>query len=338
MRILVTGGAGFIGSNLCTRLVKQQENQIICLDNLQTGSLQNISELMNLPNFEFIQHDIVDPIILTVDKIYNAACPASPPAYQADPVHTLKTSVIGMLNMLELAKRNNATLLQFSTSEVYGDAQVHPQSEEYWGNVNPDGIRSCYDEGKRAAETLCFDYRRMYGTKIKVIRIFNTYGPKMNSEDGRVISNFVNQALRGEDITIYGDGSQTRSFCYVDDLIEGIVRMMHTPDDVTGPVNLGNPGEFTMLELAQKVLEKVPCGSKLTYRDLPKDDPKQRKPDISRAKVLLNWEPKVSLDAGLDKVIKYYRGVHIRMDNGSVEAYATSSEQWSGDCQHRISG
>ena len=310
MRILVTGGAGFIGSNLCTRLVKQQENQIICLDNLQTGSLQNISELMNLPNFEFIQHDIVDPIILTVDKIYNAACPASPPAYQADPVHTLKTSVIGMLNMLELAKRNNATLLQFSTSEVYGDAQVHPQSEEYWGNVNPDGIRSCYDEGKRAAETLCFDYRRMYGTKIKVIRIFNTYGPKMNSEDGRVISNFVNQALRGEDITIYGDGSQTRSFCYVDDLIEGIVRMMHTPDDVTGPVNLGNPGEFTMLELAQKVLEKVPCGSKLTYRDLPKDDPKQRKPDISRAKVLLNWEPKVSLDAGLDKVIKLAASIH----------------------------
>lgn len=309
---MVTGGAGFIGSNLCERLVKQQENHIICLDNLQTGNLQNISELMNLPNFEFIQHDIVDPIILTVDKIYNAACPASPPAYQADPVHTLKTSVIGMLNMLELAKRNNATLLQFSTSEVYGDAQVHPQSEEYWGNVNPDGIRSCYDEGKRAAETLCFDYRRMYGTKIKVIRIFNTYGPKMNPEDGRVISNFVNQALRGEDITIYGDGSQTRSFCYVDDLIEGIVRMMHTPDDVTGPVNLGNPGEFTMLELAQKVLEKVPNGSKLTYQPLPKDDPKQRKPDISKAVILLQWKPEISLNEGLDKVIDYYRNIQLR--------------------------
>ena len=309
MRILVTGGAGFIGSNLCARLTKRQEDYIICLDNLQTGSMQNISELMGLPNFEFIQHDIVEPIDLAADQIYNAACPASPPAYQADPVHTLKTNVIGILNMLELARKNNATFLQFSTSEVYGDAQVHPQPEEYWGNVNPDGIRSCYDEGKRAAEALCFDYHRMYGTKVKVIRIFNTYGPGMNPQDGRVISNFVNQALRGEDITVYGDGRQTRSFCYVDDLVEGIIRMMHTPEDVLGPVNLGNPGEFTMLELAQQVLKKVPNGSKLIYRPLPKDDPKQRKPDIAKAEELLHWKPEIALSEGLDKVIDYYRNI-----------------------------
>lgn len=309
MRILVTGGAGFIGSNLCARLTKRQEDHIICLDNLQTGSMQNISELMGLPNFEFIQHDIVEPIDLAADQIYNAACPASPPAYQADPVHTLKTNVIGILNMLELARKNNATFLQFSTSEVYGDAQVHPQPEEYWGNVNPDGIRSCYDEGKRAAEALCFDYHRMYGTKVKVIRIFNTYGPGMNPQDGRVISNFVNQALRGEDITVYGDGRQTRSFCYVDDLVEGIIRMMHTPEDVLGPVNLGNPGEFTMLELAQQVLKKVPNGSKLIYRPLPKDDPKQRKPDIAKAEELLHWKPEIALSEGLDKVIDYYRNI-----------------------------
>ena len=309
MRILVTGGAGFIGSNLCARLAKNQDDQIICLDNLQTGSMQNISGLLDLPNFEFIQHDIVEPIDLTADQIYNAACPASPPAYQADPVHTLKTNVIGILNMLELARKNNATFLQFSTSEVYGDAQVHPQPEEYWGNVNPDGIRSCYDEGKRAAEALCFDYHRMYGTKVKVIRIFNTYGPGMNPQDGRVISNFVNQALRGEDITVYGDGKQTRSFCYVDDLIEGIIRMMHTPEDILGPVNLGNPGEFTMLELAQQVLKKVPNGSKLIYRPLPKDDPKQRKPDITKAEILLHWKPEIALSEGLDKVIDYYRNI-----------------------------
>lgn len=308
MRILITGGAGFLGSNLCARLVREQGNHIICLDNLQTGSMENIASLLRLPNFEFIRHDIVEPVDLAVDQLYNAACPASPPAYQADPIHTMKTSVIGILNMLELARKNDATLLQFSTSEVYGDALVHPQPESYWGNVNPDGIRSCYDEGKRAAETLCFDYNRMYGTKVKVIRIFNTYGPKMNPEDGRVISNFVNQALRGEDITVYGDGSQTRSFCYVDDLIEGIVRMMNTPADVLGPVNLGNPGEFTMLELARKVLEKVPGGSKLAYQELPKDDPKQRRPDITLAKKLLSWEPKVPLDEGLDSVIEYYRG------------------------------
>lgn len=310
MRILITGGAGFLGANLCERLTKKQDDHIICLDNLQTGNKENIFELMSLPNFEFIEHDIVNPLNLAVDQIYNAACPASPTAYQADPVHTMKTSVIGILNMLELAKKNNATLLQFSTSEVYGDAQVHPQSEEYWGNVNPNGIRSCYDEGKRAAETLCFDYHRMYGTRIKVVRIFNTYGPKMNSEDGRVISNFVNQALRGEDITVYGDGRQTRSFCYVEDLIEGIIRMMNnTPEDLLGPVNLGNPGEFTMLELAEKILERVPNGSRIVYKDLPKDDPKQRRPDITKAETLLGWRPGIALGEGLDKVIDYYRGI-----------------------------
>ena len=309
MRILVTGGAGFLGSNLCERLVKDPGNYVYCLDNMRTGRMENIRELMDLPNFQFIQHDIVEPIELDVDQIYNAACPASPPAYQADPVHTLKTSVLGMLNMLELARKNNATVLQFSTSEVYGDAQVHPQPETYWGNVNPDGIRSCYDEGKRAAETLCFDYHRQYGVKIKVIRIFNTYGPKMDPNDGRVISNFVNQALRGEDLTVYGDGKQTRSFCYVDDLIEGICRMMNSGDDITGPVNLGNPGEFTMLELAEEVLRQTGSRSKLVFKDLPKDDPKQRRPDIAKAKALLGWEPKVPLREGLANTIEYYRGL-----------------------------
>lgn len=309
MRILVTGGAGFLGSNLCERLAKEPANYVYCLDNLQTGSLENIKELVGLSNFEFIEHDIVEPIELEVDQIYNAACPASPPAYQADPVHTLKTSVFGILNMLELARKYDATVLQFSTSEVYGDAQVHPQPETYWGNVNPDGIRSCYDEGKRAAETLCFDYHREYGVKIKVIRIFNTYGPKMNPQDGRVISNFVNQALRNEDITVYGDGKQTRSFCYVDDLIEGIYRMMNSPEEVTGPVNLGNPGEFTMLELAEEVLGQTGSRSKLVFHDLPKDDPKQRRPDITKAKQLLDWEPKVPLREGLGKTIEYYKGL-----------------------------
>lgn len=309
MRILVTGGAGFLGSNLCQRLVKDPGNYVYCLDNMQTGRMENIRELLDLPNFEFIQHDIVEPIDLEVDQIYNAACPASPPAYQADPVHTLKTSVFGILNMLEMARKHDATVLQFSTSEVYGDAQVHPQPETYWGNVNPDGIRSCYDEGKRAAETLCFDYHRQYGVKIKIIRIFNTYGPKMDPEDGRVISNFVNQALRGEDITVYGDGKQTRSFCYVDDLIEGIVRMMNSPAEVTGPVNLGNPGEFTMLELAEEVLRQTGSGSKLVFHELPKDDPKQRRPDIAKAKQLLGWEPHIPLREGLAKVIEYYKGL-----------------------------
>ena len=311
MRILVTGGAGFLGSNLCERLIKNENDRIYCLDNLQTGRMENIVELMDLPNFTFIQHDIVEPINLEVDQIYNAACPASPPAYQADPVHTMKTSVLGILNMLELARNNDAILLQFSTSEVYGDALQHPQSEDYWGNVNPDGIRSCYDEGKRAAETLCFDYHRMYGTKIKVIRIFNTFGPKMNPADGRVISNFVNQALRGEPLTVYGDGKQTRCFCYVDDLIEGIVRMMNSSLEILGPVNLGNPEEFTVLEMAEQVKRQIGSGAEITFQPLPKDDPKQRRPDISRAWELLGWKPQVPVRTGLEKVIEYYRGLMV---------------------------
>ena len=307
MNILVTGGAGFLGSNLCERLVKNENNHIYCLDNLQTGRMENIAELMDKPNFTFIQHDIVEPIDVKVDEIYNAACPASPPAYQEDPVHTMKTSVFGILNMLELARKYDAKILQFSTSEVYGDALQHPQREDYWGNVNPDGIRACYDEGKRAAETLCFDYHRMYGTRIKIIRIFNTFGPKMNPADGRVISNFVNQALRNEDITVYGTGEQTRSFCFVDDLIEGIVRMMASSDDVTGPVNLGNPEEFTINEMAERVKAHIGSTSKIVYQPLPKDDPKQRRPDITRARELLGWTPQVPVRVGLDRVIEYYR-------------------------------
>ncbi len=309
MRILMTGGAGFLGSNLCERLVRNENDHIYCLDNLQTGRMENIVELMDLPNFTFIQHDIVEPIDLEVDQIYNAACPASPPAYQEDPVHTWKTSVLGILNMLELARKNDATLLQFSTSEVYGDALQHPQNEDYWGNVNPDGIRSCYDEGKRAAETLCFDYHRMYGTKIKVIRIFNTFGPKMNPADGRVISNFVNQALRGEPLTVYGDGKQTRSFCYVDDLIDGIIRMMNSSPEILGPVNLGNPEEFTILEMAEQVKSQIKSKSEITFHLLPKDDPKQRRPDISRASELLGWKPQVPVRVGLERVIEYYKGL-----------------------------
>lgn len=309
MRILVTGGAGFVGSNLCARLVKDPENYVIALDNLFTGSMDNIAPLMKLPNFEFVRHDVMDPIDIPVDQIYNAACPASPPAYQADPVNTMKINVFGMLNMLDLANKYHARVLQFSTSEVYGDALVHPQKETYWGNVNPDGIRSCYDEGKRAAETLCFDYNRMYGTKIKVIRIFNTYGPNMNPEDGRVISNFVNQAIAGEDITIYGHGEQTRSFCYVDDLVEGIIRMMNSEESFLGPVNLGNPGEFTMKELAELVLEKTGSKSELVYRPLPKDDPQQRRPDITLAKQKLDWAPTIPLSEGLERVIAYYRAL-----------------------------
>ena len=307
MNILVTGGAGFLGSNLCERLVKNENNHIYCLDNLQTGRMENIAELMDKPNFTFIQHDIVEPIDVKVDEIYNAACPASPPAYQEDPVHTMKTSVFGILNMLELARKYDAKILQFSTSEVYGDALQHPQREDYWGNVNPDGIRACYDEGKRAAETLCFDYHRMYGTRIKIIRIFNTFGPKMNPADGRVISNFVNQALRNEDITVYGTGEQTRSLCFVDDLIEGIVRMMASSDDVTGPVNLGNPEEFTINEMAERVKAHIGSTSKIVYQPLPKDDPKQRRPDITRARELLGWTPQVPVRVGLDRVIEYYR-------------------------------
>lgn len=305
--ILITGGAGFVGSNLCKRLL-EEGNHIICVDNLYTGRLVNIQALLDKPEFEFINHNIIDPLDLNnIDEIYNLACPASPPHYQKSPTYTTKTCVLGMINMLDLATKNNAKIMQFSTSEVYGDPHVHPQVETYRGNVNPIGIRSCYDEGKRVAETLCFDYNREFGTRIKVIRIFNTYGPNMDPKDGRVVSNFIIQALKGENITIYGDGSQTRSFCYVDDLIEGIIRMMATEDDFLGPVNLGNPGEFTVKELAEIVLEKIGGDSKLVYKDLPKDDPTQRKPDISVAKQHLNgWEPTIKLQEGLLSTIEYF--------------------------------
>lgn len=307
-RILVTGGAGFLGSNLCKRLIKEG-NHVICVDNLYTGRMVNIEELMDNPEFEFINHNIIEPLdIDNLDEIYNLACPASPPHYQKSPTYTTKTCVLGILNMLELATKNNAKIMQFSTSEVYGDPFVHPQVETYRGNVNSIGIRSCYDEGKRVAETLCFDYNREFGTRIKVIRIFNTYGPMMDPKDGRVVSNFIIQALKGEDITIYGDGSQTRSFCYVDDLIEGIVRMMASREDFLGPVNLGNPGEFTIRELAEIVLEMVDTKSKLVCMDLPKDDPTQRKPDITVAGRELNgWAPKISLREGLVPTIEYFK-------------------------------
>ena len=305
-QILVTGGAGFIGSHLCERLVKEG-NAVICLDNFYSGSKENIWHLIGHPGFELVRHDVTEPYRVEVDEIYNLACPASPVYYQYDPIQTTKTSVFGTFHMLGLAKRTKARMLQASTSEVYGDPAVHPQEENYWGNVNPIGLRSCYDEGKRCAESLCFDYHRIHNVDIKVIRIFNTYGPRMAVNDGRVVSNFVVQALRGEDITIYGDGSQTRSFQYVSDLVEGMIRMMASPKDFTGPVNLGNPGEFTMIELAEKVLSKVGGRSKIVFKPLPQDDPKMRRPDISLAKKKLDWEPKVSLDDGLDEVIKYFR-------------------------------
>ena len=282
-------------------------HDVICLDNYYSGSKENVWHLIGKPNFELVRHDIVNPYFAEVDEIFNLACPASPIYYQRDPIQTTKTSMFGALNMLGLARRTKAKILQTSTSEVYGDPGVHPQPETYWGNVNPIGERSCYDEGKRVAETLFFDYNRLHGVRAKVIRIFNTYGPRMNTNDGRVVSNFVVQALRGEDITIYGDGQQTRSFQYVTDLIEGMLRMMETPDTVVGPVNIGNPGEFTMLELAEKVLHKVGGKSKLVFRPLPSDDPKMRRPDITMAKKLLKWEPKVSLDDGLDEIIAYFR-------------------------------
>ena len=305
-RILVTGGAGFIGSHLCTRLVNEG-NDVICLDNYFTGSKDNVRHLLDSNNSELVRHDVTTPYYAEVDEIYNLACPASPPYYQYNPIKTMKTSIYGAMNMLGLANRTNGKILQASTSEVYGDPAVHPQVESYWGNVNPIGIRSCYDEGKRAAETLCLDYHRQNGVRIKIIRIFNTYGPNMNPNDGRVVSNFIMQALRGEDITIYGNGLQTRSFQYVDDLIEGMIRMMATSDDFIGPVNLGNPGEFTMLELAEKVIRLTNSNSKIIYCPLPGDDPKQRKPDISRAKEKLGgWEPGVELEEGLKRTIAYF--------------------------------
>lgn len=307
-RVLVTGGAGFLGSHLCDRLI-EAGNEVICVDNLFTGSKDNIRHLLAHPKFEFICHDITNPLgDIKVDQIYNLACPASPPYYQYDPIKTAQTSVFGAMNMLELAQKVRARILQASTSEVYGDPLIHPQPESYRGNVNTIGIRSCYDEGKRMAETLFFDYHRQHDVDIKVIRIFNTYGPRMDANDGRVVSNFIVQALKGEDITIYGDGKQTRSFCYVDDLIEGMIQMMNS-ENFTGPVNLGNPGEFTMLELAQKVLELTGSHSKLVYMPLPGDDPTQRKPVIALAKEKLDWEPTIALEEGLKKTIEYFKGV-----------------------------
>ena len=304
----MTGGAGFIGSHLCSRLVKEG-NDVICTDNLFTGSKSNIEGLLDNHHFEFLRHDVTKELLVEVDQIYNLACPASPVHYQYNPVKTMKTSILGAINMLGLAKRVKARILQASTSEVYGNPAVHPQPEEYWGNVNPVGIRSCYDEGKRSAETLFFDYHRQNGVEIKVIRIFNTYGPNMNVNDGRVVSNFIVQALKGEDITIYGDGTQTRSFCYVDDLVEGMVRMMNSREGFTGPVNLGNPGEFTVLELARKVISLTGSQSKIVHQPLPQDDPTQRKPVIDLARKELDWNPSVSLDVGLKKTITYFEKI-----------------------------
>jgi UDP-glucuronate decarboxylase len=305
MRILVTGGAGFLGSHLSDRLINEG-HEILCLDNFFTGRKQNISHLLQNSKFELIRHDVTEPFRVEVDQIYNLACPASPPHYQYNPIKTTKTSVMGAINSLGLAKRVRARVFLASTSEVYGDPTVHPQSESYWGNVNPIGRRSCYDEGKRCAETLFFDYHRENGVAIRVVRIFNTYGPRMLADDGRVVSNFIVQALKGENLTVYGDGSQTRSFCYVDDLIDGFVRLMNQEKTV-GPVNIGNPGEFTMLELAELVLKKVGGKSKITNLPLPADDPKQRRPDITLAKEVLGWEPKVPLEEGLNRTIEYFR-------------------------------
>ncbi len=306
-RVLVTGGAGFLGSHLCDKLIAAGHD-VLCVDNLFTGSKENIRHLLDNPHFKFMRHDIIEPLFVEVDQIYNLACPASPPHYQFDPIKTAKTCFLGAINMLGLAKRCKARILQASTSEVYGDPAVHPQPETYRGNVNPIGIRSCYDEGKRIAETLFFDYHRQHNVDIRVVRIFNTYGPRMNPDDGRVVSNFIMQALHNDDITLYGDGRQTRSFCYVDDLIDGMYRMMNV-EGFTGPVNLGNPGEFTMLALAEKVIAKTKSRSQITFKPLPDDDPTQRKPVITLAKEQLGWEPAVALDEGLEKTIAYFRGM-----------------------------
>jgi UDP-glucuronate decarboxylase len=305
MRILVTGGAGFLGSHLCDRLL-HDGHEVVCLDNLFTGQKRNIAHLLTNPNFEFVRHDVIDPFKFEVEQIYNLACPASPPHYQYNPIKTIKTSVMGAINCLGLAKRVRARVFQASTSEVYGDPHVHPQPESYWGNVNPIGKRSCYDEGKRCAETLFFDYHRENKVDIRVVRIFNTYGPRMHPNDGRVVSNFIVQALRGDDLTIYGDGTQTRSFCYVDDLIEGFLRLMAQTETV-GPMNIGNPGEFTMLQLAELTLKLVGGKSKIVHKPLPADDPKQRRPDITLARRVLKWEPQVPLEEGLKRTIEYFR-------------------------------
>lgn len=315
-RVLVTGGAGFLGSHLCDRLI-EEGNDVICVDNLFTGSKDNIRHLLSNPYFEFIRHDITEPLYVEVDQIYNLACPASPVHYQYNPIKTAKTSIHGALNMLGLAKRVKARILQASTSEVYGDPEIHPQPETYRGCVNPIGLRSCYDEGKRMAETLFFDYYRQHKVDIRVIRIFNTYGPRMNQNDGRVVSNFIVQALKGKDITIYGDGKQTRSFCYVDDLIDGMIRMMNC-EDFIGPVNIGNPGEFTMLELAQKIIDMTGSKSKLVYEPLPSDDPVQRRPVIDLAKEKLDWNPTIALDEGLERTIEYFRSGNLSEEENDV--------------------
>jgi len=307
-QVLVTGGAGFLGSHLCEVLVEEGED-VLCLDNFYTGSRANIQHLLGKPNFELLRHDVTFPLYIEVDEVYNLACPASPIHYQHDPVQTTKTSVHGAINMLGLAKRTGAKILQASTSEVYGDPEEHPQSEHYWGHVNPIGPRSCYDEGKRCAETLFFDYRRQHNLPIKVARIFNTYGPRMHPDDGRVVSNFIVQALKGESLTIYGDGSQTRSFCYVDDLVTGLIRLMRTEDDCTGPVNLGNPDEFQIKQLAERVLALVGSRSNIIYKELPQDDPQQRRPDITLAKARLNWQPSIALDDGLFRTVEYFRAL-----------------------------
>ncbi|ERF83122.1 SDR family oxidoreductase [Bradyrhizobium viridifuturi] len=306
-KVLVTGGAGFLGSHLCERLV-EQGHDVLCVDNYFTGSRANIAHLVGNPRFEVMRHDVTFPLYVEVDQIYNLACPASPIHYQFDPVQTTKTSVHGAINMLGLAKRVKAKILQASTSEVYGDPEIHPQVEAYWGHVNPIGLRSCYDEGKRCAETLFFDYWRQHGLRIKVVRIFNTYGPRMHPNDGRVVSNFIVQALSGNDITIYGDGRQTRSFCYVDDLIEAMIRAMDTPNDFTGPINIGNPREFTIRELAEQVIAMTGSRSRLVFAPLPSDDPRQRQPDISLARAVLGWEPAIDLGRGLERTIGYFRG------------------------------
>lgn len=306
-KVLVTGGAGFLGSHLCDRLI-EQGHDVLCVDNFFTGTKRNIEHLLDHPRFELMRHDVTFPLYVEVDEIFNLACPASPIHYQHDPVQTTKTSVHGAINMLGLAKRVRAKILQASTSEVYGDPEIHPQVEAYWGRVNPIGIRSCYDEGKRCAETMFFDYRRQHGVNTKVVRLFNTYGPHMRIDDGRVISNFIVQALQGIDLTVYGAGQQTRSFCYIDDVVEGLMRTMHTPEPISGPVNLGNPGEFTILELANKVLEITHSESKIVYKPLPSDDPRQRRPDIELAAKLLNgWKPRVELDEGLSRTIRYFQ-------------------------------
>lgn len=304
-RIIITGGAGFLGSHLCERLL-YEGNEIICVDNFFTGRRSNLANCLANPYFNILEHDVTNPLYIQSDEIYNLACPASPPHYQTDPVHTMKTNILGSINMLGLAKRTKNKILHASTSEVYGDPLVHPQTEDYWGHVNPMGERSCYDEGKRAAEALFFDYHRQHNVDIKIVRIFNTYGPKMDPKDGRVVSNFIMQALQGIPLTIYGDGAQTRSFCYVDDLIEGFIRFMQSPDTLTGPINMGNPVEFTIAELAEKVIQLTGSKSKIIRKPLPADDPKQRKPDITKAKEQLNWEPEVSLDEGLLKTIAYF--------------------------------